>query len=72
MARCVAGGYLGIAMSMRKGGCGEPIGGTRRGPSMSKPWKSIKFQSDFTQVLVARWECERKGKVKKEGGGSDI
>ena len=30
MARCVAGGYLGIGMSVRKGDCGEPIGGDEK------------------------------------------
>ena len=57
MARCVAGGVVFIAKSMRKMEYGDVIGGTIEGPSMLRPWMSRKFQRDFAQVLVARWEC---------------
>ena len=65
MARCVAGGVSCMAMSMRKIECDEAVGGTIGGPSIIRPWTSMKFQRDFTQVLVARWECVLKGDVKK-------
>ena len=66
MARWVAGGLFWIATSMRKIECDEAVGGIIEGPSMLKPWTSMKFHRDLIQVLVARWECvlnedEKKG-----------
>ena len=61
MARCVAGGVVCIAKSMRKMECSDVIGGTIEGPSMLRLWMSRKFQRDFAQVSVARWECVLKG-----------
>ena len=54
-----------MATSMRKIECDEAVGGIIGGPSMLKPWTSMKFQRDLIQVLVVRWECVLNGDEKK-------